>query len=414
MSTCFVHPHEAYIVYLDHGIVTGGVHNFGATLHHNVTPEQLVPAPNDLRTVELPPEWQNMTRLTLQNGNTTYLPTLPASLERITVQRNKLVELPTLPMGVRILQVSENNLTQLPSLSPTLEELHASKNQLTSIPSLRGTHVTSLGVSKNELAALPELPETIRKIGCSFNQITEIKNLPANIETLVCNNNPLRRLEIGNLRALTTLVANNCELTELPVLPPPQEGVNQIYYFDNNPLTPEFATIYETYKADKANDANEENNANEENEWAGGARKENTVRKFRMAINAIYMKRKEESLKAIQLVFKAPMTNVTGQTTAVESAMSGNYGPANIVAQFLSGKTGTLEQQKLKLLQEKEDLGLVPAGTTATARAWIASVAQSKGPMASKAKRYLTGKGGKSRSITHRKRRVSHGTRKQT
>lgn len=358
------------------------------------------PAPSDLRDMELPPDWNTMTRLDIKKkGNTEYLPPLPPTLRGLTIENNKLRELPTLPAGLVTLHIEGNNVTVLPRLPSTLTHIYAKKNnlesvtgplpttlirfyithnQVTELPSLENTEVENVGLGFNNLRALPRFPDTLRNLGCPNNQITEIRNLPTNTRVLNCSNNPLRVLEIENLTHLRTLIATNCELSEIPLLPDIPHGSDG-FYFENNPLLPPFQDAYVEYN---------------ENRYDAGAYTD-----FRDAVLTAHrdlIASRKANVTAVQEVFKAPMAGETGQNwyygpqpTAAEKVLKGNFGPTNLIAQFLTGKKGTLESQKLGLLENEERLGMRDEGSAAAARQRIADVAVQGGPMAKKAELYV-------------------------
>ena len=431
MPACYKR-HEARI-----RVAGGSVrHNFGVTPPPPPPMQPLAPA--DLRTVDLPPQWATMTELVLQKGNTQFLPDFPPTLRTLLVEKNALRELPAFPATLRGVRVNYNKLTRLPTLNNGILTLNASHNQLielpaippslfslnlnynnfTALPSLEASRLTTLSIGKNELAALPELPATLHNLHCDSNEITEFPVLPAGLMVLICSTNPLTKLYLENLVNLEVLVANHCQLTELPLLPEPSNPAledNRIIYFNDNPLTPEFAAAYQAYR--------------------NAPRMPGTNRSFRNAIKAIYLQRKQQQLSAMQRVFKMPMVRSTpqnwyygAQPSAVEKAMYGNYNPTNRVAQFLSGQPGSLEMQKLALLEQREALGAVPPGTAARARERIANIAVSGGPMAERAKLYLKPEnitaararaaaqapgGGRRRHRTQRRRKRSHASRKK-
>lgn len=351
-----------------------------------------VPKPNqappvvanpDLRGMALPPGWNGMTTFNLSEGNTTHLPAFPNSLVTIHVEKNRLQELPDIPAGVTNLHVKKNQLTMLPALPAGLQFLEAAYNNLSeiptpipatlrhlslthnniqSLPSLAHTQIRGLGLGFNQLKALPVLPNTLMDLGCANNQITRIANLPDMIRVLSCSNNPLRELKIDNLSRLEILIANNCGLREIPVLPPPPGGDDddnnnggggaesfRKYYFDNNPLDVPFAGAYQRYKE--------------------GTSSPQTFRQEVLAEHRRMLRSRAATLSAIQQTLKAK-----------GGPLEGNFNPANLVAQFITGLPGTIERQSLGVLEQREAVGNVEAGTAAAARRRIANLAVRPGP----------------------------------
>jgi hypothetical protein len=379
----------------------------------------------DLRDMELPDDWNDLIDIRLSQGNTTHLPdhlptnlttldvdhnalvevpalpanleflglshnqlralpTLPARLRNLRVDHNQLTKLPFLPASVRRLKVDHNQLTELPSLPAGLSELKVSHNNLESIPSLAATQLMGVGLGFNQLKTLPALPATLRDLSCPNNQLTAIRDLPASLRVLICNNNQLDTLQIDNLAFLRLVVANNCGLSYIPLLPPPPADDEERedycdYYFDGNPLTPEFQAIYERF-IDRTV-ANPNPNPNENNNQDGGTmeggrrRSRGHTKRFREEVLAEHrriLRERGASLGALRQVFKGPMGANTPDST--RRAVQGNFGPTNLIASFITGLPGTIESQRLGVLEQREQLGNVAVGTTADARRAIANV----------------------------------------
>lgn len=355
-------------------------------------------APADLRDMNLPDDWNTRDIVVFSKGNTAYLPPLPPTLSILNVENNRLRELPALPNTLTMMYLSHNLLEDFPSYPGSLirldlthnrlksipkefpivlRVLKVSSNQLESIPSLSETIISELGIGNNKLKALPELPLRLLTLGCANNQITEIKNLPATLEVLVCSNNPLRVLQIENLARLKTLVASNCDLREIPLIPEynndnddnnnnndDNDEDKREFYFDGNPLTPEFKAIYDRYKESKVG------------AWTPEGRflrrEAGSTRRFREEVlneHRRILAQRRANVESIQQVLKGPKGPFS------------NTGPANLIAQFITGAKGSAEQQRLAVLQQQEELGGVPRGTTARARARIANVAVKPGPL---------------------------------
>ncbi len=390
------------------------------------------PAPADLRGLPQPPGWDTNDSMRIAAGNTEYLRPLSPILTELTIHKNKLKELPALPTTLQFLNVEKNDLTAIPNLPPglrtlnirnnristlpepipgSLEALRITHNEITAIPSLAHTQVHTLGLGFNQLTAMPALPNTVNTIGVASNQIKSIKNLPRHVEVLVCSNNPLHTLEIANLTHLLVLIASNCGLHQLPLLPPVNDGNDdnnnnnnnngnnnndgggandgiedrRTYHFGGNPLDPEYAAIYQTYLDDGNHDWQYWPNP------AGGPaiysnRRPGSTRAFRLAILEQYrrdlQKRKTEVGELIRM--KQLSSAGPGQPTrGVPGALQANYGPMNLIGEFLTGKKGTIESQRLGLLENQERARAVPRGTAAQARATIADIGIGADPTAS-------------------------------
>ena len=357
-------------------------------------------APSDLRRMQLPASWNTMVRFMLSSGNTEYIPNLPASLRELEITKNRLQELPPLPNFLRTLELDNNELSELPQLPSTcirlnarrnrlvnlpsplpedLRTIHVTHNYITELPSFIGTIVESVGLGFNRLTSLPSFPMTIRNLGCPNNEITSISNLPPRLEVLNCSNNPLTSLKIDNLRVLRLLVATNCQLKRIPILPlgpnveennndddndggnnnSGENGPNVILH--NNPLEPNFARIYQQYQED----------------GDYGHLRRRVLREHRRIIAE-----QKATLGTMIQTFKPAVLEERPSEDAADRRLAemrqrvfANHGPGNLIASFITGKPGTIEAQRLALVGNQERLGAFPPGTEAEMRKRIANVA---------------------------------------
>ncbi len=360
-------------------------------------------APSDLRGMQLPAGWHTMVSFSLTSGNTEYLPNLPFTLRSLYIEKNRLLELPRLPDGLRILKIDNNELSELPELPDSLETLdvrrnrlvglpspvpnslttlHVTRNFITELPSLERTRLISLGLGYNRLTSLPSLPNTLRRLGCPNNELTSITNLPSQLELLNCANNPsLTTLKIDHLRHLNMLIANNCGLKRIPILPinhlvdddddndndndndndANNDRVVPTLILHGNPFEPNFARIWQQYQ---------------ENENYRVLRRR-VLREHRriLAEQKATLGSMLEVFKPAVLEERLPEDPQARRLAEIRQRVFANYGPANLIASFITGKPGTLEAQRLALLGNQENLGAVPPGTEAEMRAHIANIA---------------------------------------
>lgn len=355
-----------------------------------------VMAPTDLRGVPLPAGWATLRQIYLTPGNTEYLPGLPDSVERLTVEKNRLVELPSFPNSLQFIHLDHNELTSLPSipqfcrilsvkhnrleripspLPPFLELCYVTHNHLTELPAMEHTRLVSIGAGFNQLTSLPTFPDTLRMLGCPQNQITVLSNLPDRLEVLNCAFNPLKVLQIDNLRRLTTIVANHCGLTRIPILPL-HESVNDDNDYDDddnnddnneneneyrnlemgprvilhgNPFEPAFQRLYDQYE---------------------GNRNYGWLRRHVLKEHRRILAQQKATLGAMIQTFKAKPQGSESQERVFAS-----HGPGNLIAQFITGKPGTLEAQRLALVENQERVGAVPPGTAEKMREQLVEIA---------------------------------------
>ena len=357
------------------------------------TPVEMAPA--DLREMQLPAGWTTMRSFSLTKGNTEYIPDLPESLEHLAIGKNRILELPPLPNSLRdiylseneinvlpniptscrLLEIKRNRLERLPALPTTLEKIHVTRNFLRELPSFETTKVKNVGCGFNRLTSLPKFPASLRVLGCSENQITSISNLPDGLQVLNCAHNPLVTLNIDNLRSLRILIADGCSLKRIPVLPIPKDdddnnendndnannnGVPNII-IHNNPLEPNFAQILDDYHRD-GNYTRLRTRVLEEHR--------RIIAKEKETLGAMIQVFKPATLKEV-----VPTDEAERYAAEVRQRVFANHGPANLIASFITGKPGTVEMQRLALVENQERLGAVPKGTSETMRKKIADIA---------------------------------------
>lgn len=108
---------------------------------------------------------------------------LPSSLIYLICEGNEITELPELPKSLMVLNVIANKLTKLPNLPANLKTLRCSLNKLTYLPPLPPM-LETLQCGDNEITELPELPKTLRSLSCSWTKIKRLPALPPNIGTV--------------------------------------------------------------------------------------------------------------------------------------------------------------------------------------------------------------------------------------
>jgi hypothetical protein len=108
---------------------------------------------------------------------------LPSSLIYLICEGNEITELPELPKSLMVLNVIANKLTKLPNLPANLKTLRCSLNKLTYLPPLP-PRLEILQCGDNEITELPELPKTLTSLSCSWTKIKRLPALPPNIGTV--------------------------------------------------------------------------------------------------------------------------------------------------------------------------------------------------------------------------------------
>ena len=244
-----------------------------------------------------------------RNGLRGVLPPLPDSLRKLYCSGNYLTDLPPLPRTLTHLSCFENQLTALPPLPDGLTHLHCYNNQLTALPELPDG-VEEILCFKNRLTALPELSDRLRMFDCGRNQLTLLPPLPASLKLLSCHTN---------------------QLTVLPPLP------DSLTYLDcaPNPFIAPFDEFVREYNRTL------------------------NINVLRRKINDYYADQREakragRNLGAFEQTLRSYETaaRLFGPNSINNRHQNTPHlpnGPASVIAEFLSGKRGTLPQQVIQL-----------------------------------------------------------------
>jgi len=249
-----------------------------------------------------------------RNGLRGVLPPLPDSLVKLYCSGNYLTDLPPLPARLRVLHCSDNLLTALPELPDGLTDLQCYTNQLTALPELPDG-VEELLCFKNRLTALPKLPDRLRIFHCGSNQLTLLPPLPNRLTILYCASN---------------------QLTVLPPLPDSLTSLD----CGNNPLIAPFDEF---------------------------------VREYHRTRNMVVLRRQINDYYADQIAAKRAGRNIM----TLKATVANSY-PENVqahIGSFLSGKRGTLPQQRAQL---QENASRIPGAPGVSRRSRKSKARKSK------------------------------------
>jgi len=219
---------------------------------------------------------------------------------------------------------SKPKLSTLPDIPDGTVELNFRYNNITSIPRLPAS-LRKLNCSQNKLKSLPDLPPQLEELDCGDNNLTSLPPLPDTLIVLHCGDNPLKSVPKlpPNLKFFS---AFNSRLTYIPEMPESLERIHLEY----TPLEEPFLTFRNNYYLDKGYD------------W------DNAFDNLKKVVNSYYANKRHE-------------TNLMTLTETVGPS----YAPdlEAHIGSFLSGKTGTIKQQKIKL---KESLSRIPGAPGAS------------------------------------------------
>ena len=219
--------------------------------------------------------------------------------------------------GNGIAKLNRLDLTELPPIPEGVTHLEANNNRLTSLPTLpEGLEV--LKCEKNQLLELPPLPSTLEALNCAYNQLTELPELPEGLIGLVVNNNQIT--ESPKIpKSINNINFRNNRLVKLPRIPTRWWSVD--FRGNEKTLLPEFKAMLDKYVGPYMTDG----------------------KGLSLAIDDWYNKRniesKQQNLEGVAVLNK-------------ELPYNGLSDPLTIVGSYLTGETGNLTQQRLKLKEK--------------------------------------------------------------
>jgi hypothetical protein len=136
-----------------------------------------------------------ITRIDVSFGNIKALPILPLHLEILVADNNfRLEEIPKLPMSLRVLSICMTSVQGLSGLPPTLEELYVTENPGIQLPAELPPYLRVLVADCCELEELPQLPPRLMTLSVDGNYLEILPELPETIQTIIASNNQLLRL----------------------------------------------------------------------------------------------------------------------------------------------------------------------------------------------------------------------------
>lgn len=141
--------------------------------------------------------------------NITRLDNLPHNLEMLICSNNHIKSLDFLPHQLQILDCSCNELRELCHLPSSLCNLYCSWNNVILIDNIpQNLHI--MNVSGNPIIHLRNLPESLSFLNCKdCDRLAAIGNIPAGIQTLVCNGTNLTWLDLSKCKSLQRFVCND-------------------------------------------------------------------------------------------------------------------------------------------------------------------------------------------------------------
>jgi hypothetical protein len=141
---------------------------------------------------------ENVTNLTLENGNITDIKNIPESITHLHLQNNLLERLSFthLLRNVKVLNVNNNLISDIDlTTTPHLTDLNVSNNQLSEIKNLPST-LQILNVSFNNISQIDLLGlHNLKSFICNNNQLISIKNIPKNLQEIAYYKNPLKEIQ---------------------------------------------------------------------------------------------------------------------------------------------------------------------------------------------------------------------------
>ena len=253
-----------------------------------------------------------------------YTPSQRCNIVSLNVADNNLTLLPELPVGLQVLYCETNQLTVLPPLPNGLKGLRCSRNNLTVLPPLPDT-LTGLNCHTNNLTVLPPLPHGLKGLICYTNNLTILPPLPDGLIELYCNDNELR---------------------VLPPLPYTLKSLDAVGNIFDEP----FASFIDIYY--------ENNNINllitSVNNYYETKHRGINLGAFERTLGAYETAARLEAERARREARNFDPTSIEDRFKNIPVLPNG---PTSVIAELLTGKTGTLQQQRIKL---KENASRIP------------------------------------------------------
>lgn len=157
------------------GCLVGNQMDTTCVLLNNPTSIYVGPNITDLTGIKY---FRNLSYLSCQYNELTFLPSLPDNLLGLQCDHNYLTSLPPLPIGLEGLNCGYNQLTSLPLIPSGVRVLDCGSNLLTSIPPLPDT-LDRLYINSNPLTCMP----LVKRVNVYFYWLyTDITCLPYTID----------------------------------------------------------------------------------------------------------------------------------------------------------------------------------------------------------------------------------------
>lgn len=154
------------------------------------------------------------------NTSLTTIAPLPLTLYSFKAGNCPNLTVPFLHTGLELIDLQNSNLTSIPTLPNTVETLFLSNNPLTNIPlgSLPNS-VKDLAIGNCNLSQLPVLPPNLDYLSCIQNNISSISNLPSSLTKLFASNNPSLTTVTNLPDSMVNVYLENCAISFIDSFP---------------------------------------------------------------------------------------------------------------------------------------------------------------------------------------------------
>lgn len=275
----------------------------------------------------------DITELSLENGNITNIENIPETLKSLNLQNN-LLESFSLSISLKKLQklnLVNNLITDIDlTFVPNVIDLNLSNNQLNEITNIPST-IVILNISHNNITQLDLTGlNNLKSLICNNNKLVSIKNIPKNLQEISYYENPLKEIQ---------------ELTDLPNIhvqsnPNKKSKIQKKHAPKQTKLKPQTSEENETTQVEYKDAIYEYFKLKKEYETNLKKKRDDLKRKFKKTQNEKRFKKEMETFKGICIGCKKNVGSIFTKKNGYYIAICGNGGrtPCSLNIKIYNGQ----------------------------------------------------------------------------